>query len=344
MASAKIVPLTCHGHSRPVTHLNFSSSMKEDEFYIISACKDNNPMLRDGITGDWIGTFIGHKGAVWQSRLSSDNTYAITGAADFTAKLWDTYTGECLNTFQHTHIVKGVAISPGPEPSFVATGSQDKKLRIFDLGRHSETNSTQSGHTPLTPISSTPSWGSAATTSYEVGSGLNSGAMKSVLWGSDHNMVITATDDKIIRWWDLRTRSPICHVTVEGVLGTCEMNSISTSPFNSKSVLSVAAGTHAYFFDGLTPGLLIKKIDTTQNVASLAFNIDDRKFVFGSKDDTWVHVWSFDEEKELEVHKGHHGPVWTVAYSPNGKLYATGSEDGTVKLWKACKEPYGLWK
>jgi hypothetical protein len=43
---AKIVPLTCHGHSRPVTHLNFSSSMREDEFYIISACKGIDLLLR----------------------------------------------------------------------------------------------------------------------------------------------------------------------------------------------------------------------------------------------------------------------------------------------------------
>jgi len=42
--------------------------------------------------------------------------------------------------------------------------------------------------------------------------------------------------------------------------------------------------------------------------------------------------------------KGHHGPVWTIDYSPDGKVIATGSEDGTIKLWKNTKEPYGLWK
>jgi hypothetical protein len=64
------VPLTCHGHSRPVTHLSFSSiAPGEEGYYLISACKglffpqmwklaltrflDNNPMLRDGLTGDW---------------------------------------------------------------------------------------------------------------------------------------------------------------------------------------------------------------------------------------------------------------------------------------------------
>lgn len=42
------VPLTCHGHSRPVPHISFSHLEKEETYYIISACKGMSmPQIED---------------------------------------------------------------------------------------------------------------------------------------------------------------------------------------------------------------------------------------------------------------------------------------------------------
>lgn len=43
------LPLTCHGHSRPVPHLSFSRLENDGEYFIISACKGSSvPHSWDG--------------------------------------------------------------------------------------------------------------------------------------------------------------------------------------------------------------------------------------------------------------------------------------------------------
>jgi len=304
----RVVPLTCHGHSRPVVHLSFSPQLGEEEYYLISACKDNNPMLRDGLTGDWIGTFLGHKGAVWQARLSNDASHAVTGSADFSAKIWDTFTGECQQTLQHNHIVRAVTFAP-TGASHVATGGQEKKLRIYDLAR---------SETPM-----------------EIGPQVHTGTIKSIVW-AEPNIVLSASDDKKLRWWDLRSRDMTTKFDVDDIIGSCEL-----SP--EGNLISATAGKTVYFFDA-SSRRLIKSISTPYEVSSVALHQQTRRFITGGSSDTWVRVYDYDSEQELEVYKGHHGSIWSVSFSPDGKLYATGSEDGTIKLWKYTNQPYGLWK
>ena len=52
-----------------------------------------------------MGTFEGHKGAIWAVDISYDGTRAATGAADFTSNYWDAESGDCLASCTHSHIV-----------------------------------------------------------------------------------------------------------------------------------------------------------------------------------------------------------------------------------------------
>ncbi|KAI9845065.1 MAG: hypothetical protein M1837_005069 [Sclerophora amabilis] len=287
------------------------------------------------------GTFIGHKGAVWQARLSSDATLAVTGSADFTAKVWDTHTGENLHTLQHPHIVRAVAFPSQPRPAVLATGGYEKKLRIFDLSRASPT-APANGDGTNGAVNGSHGNDDPPAPSYEIGPGVHGGTIKSIVWGADPNILVTASDDKKIRWWDLRSQSAIEEFEVEGLVGSCELNTLSTG--NGNGVFSVAAGKSVYFFDGLHSRQLLKTVKTPYEVASVALHAESNRFVTGGNVETWVRVYDYDEGKELDVHKGHHGPIWSVSFSPDGKLYATGSEDGTIKLWKFCNQPYGLWR
>lgn len=326
------VPIVCPGHSRPIAEVAYSP-VTEDGSFLISACHDKQPMLREGKSGDWIGTFFGHKGAVWSAKLDSRAVLAATGAGDFTATIWNAITGDEVQTMVHRHVVKTVDFSP--DDQCLATGGNEGVLRIFNLGNGGDNKPTMLHHVS--------SEGQSAKAKAPF--------INKTVWLNTQT-IATGANDGIVRIWDLRSKG----VATQLRLGAAIMD-IEFQP--RLDTLSIASGESVSFFKA-SDFSLRKRFDMPVHFhqeGGMSLHPSGKMFIAGGgrhggstqgalgvvKDavrvgeldsDLIVYVMDYESGEILERNKGHHGPVRCLRYHPDGKTYATGSEDGTIRLWE----------
>lgn len=304
MASKQVVS---RGHTRPLTEISFVRDGTRN--LLISSAHDKSPMLRDGDTGDWIGTFRGHKGAVWSAKVDTrSRTLCATASGDFTAKLWCVSTGKELIELKHKHIVRTVDFSHDTER--LATGCNDGVLRVFSV--------CDPESVPLELVGAT-----------------KEPIIKATWLDETAHTVMLGRRSGMVEVYDVRTGGLCSQLQMPS--DGASVQDLEISP--ARQTALVASGKQVYF---ITTGLQITQTfimpDTMhfKEEGGVSLHPSGARFMAGASD-LWLREFDCSTGEVLNTFKGHHGPIRCVRYHPSGNVIASGSEDGTIRLW----EPQG---
>jgi serine/threonine protein kinase len=215
-------------------------------------------------------------------------------------------------TLRHGDWVWSVSFSP--DGKFLASGSNDKTVKVWEVG----------------------SWREVITLSE------HEGAVKSVAFSPDGKL-LAAGYGSTVKIWEVGSCREVT------TLHQRRVHSVTFSPDGK----FLAAGNKyiTYRIDDwskVTMWVTVWEVGSWQeiaylkgteyNVLSVAFS-PDGKFLASGNDCRTVKVCEVGSWGIVAILRGHEGDVWSVAFSPDGKFLASGSGDRTVKVWEV-----GSWQ
>ncbi|KAK4652844.1 HNWD NOD-like receptor pc4 [Podospora pseudocomata] len=238
---------TLKGHGHIVTSVAISPDSKR----VASGSYDNTIKIWDPATGSCTQTLKGHGDWVTSVAISPDSKWVASGSRDQTIKIWDTATGSCTQTLKghrdsvqsvasslnstrsctqtlkgHRDWVTSVAISP--DSKWVASGSPDNTIKIWDAATGSCTQTLEGHGHMVTSVAISPDSKWVASGSYDktikiwdtaTGSCTQTlkghrDSVQSVAISPDSKWVVSGSGDKTIKIWDAATGS--CTQTLKG--------------------------------------------------------------------------------------------------------------------------------
>lgn len=221
-----------------------------------------------------------------------------------------------VHSFDHTSVVCCVSFSK--DGKFLATGC-NKLTQVFSV----ETGDLVARLNDESTASTNGSYDTDTGDLY----------IRSVCFSPDGKFLATGAEDKIIRIWDLATR------TIVKYLKGHEQDIYSLDFFPDGKRLVSGSGDRTVRIWDVFNGQCSLTLSIEDGVTTVAVSPDGSLIAAGSLDRT-VRVWDANKgylverlDSSNEFGNGHMDSVYSVTFTNQGKEIASGSLDRTIKLW-----------
>ena len=159
-----------------------------------------------------------------------------------------------------------------------------------------------------------------------------------VLFSRDGKELLSVSNDKTIRVWDVTTGEPLR--VLRPPIGNGSEGKLYAAALAPDGITLAVGGfgpdDNPIYLVSLATGRIERVLTGHEDaISGLSFDAEGRRLISGSNDQT-ARIWNVGTGKTEQVLKGHTNDISGVTFSPDGRRCATASYDKTAAVWNVA--------